>query len=82
MWANCWSAFHLKSMEMLNNRILLFISSGLTSCPTTTITLSSNSIQYSGLENSMDCIVHGVTKSQTGLSNFHLHVRKLGNKHA
>ena len=27
--------------------------------------------QYSGLENSMDCIVHGVTKSQTRLSNFH-----------
>ena len=24
-------------------------------------------IKYSGLENSMDCIVHGVTKSQTGL---------------
>ena len=22
-------------------------------------------LQYSGLENSMDCIVHGVTKSQT-----------------
>ena len=30
-------------------------------------------LQYSGLENSMDCIVHGVTKSQTGLSNFHFH---------
>ena len=28
-------------------------------------------LQYSGLENSMDCIVHGVTKSQTRLSNFH-----------
>ena len=28
------------------------------------------SLQYSGLENSMDCIVHGVTKSQTRLSNF------------
>ena len=28
--------------------------------------------QYSGLENSMDCIVHGVPKSQTGLSDFHL----------
>ena len=28
-------------------------------------------LQYSNLENSMDCIVHGVTKSQTGLSNFH-----------
>ena len=28
------------------------------------------SLQYSGLENSMDCIVHKVTKSQTGLSGF------------
>ena len=28
-------------------------------------------LQYSGLENSMDCIVHGVTKSQTRLSIFH-----------
>ena len=27
--------------------------------------------QSSGLENSRDCIVHGVTKSQTRLSNFH-----------
>ena len=26
-------------------------------------------LQYSGLENSMDCIVHGVTKSQLRLSN-------------
>ena len=30
-------------------------------------------LQYSGLENSMDCIVHGVTKSQTQLSDFHFH---------
>ena len=28
-------------------------------------------LQYSGLENSKDCRVHGVTKSQTRLSNFH-----------
>ena len=28
-------------------------------------------LQYSGLENAMDCIVHGVTKSQTWLSDFH-----------
>ena len=28
-------------------------------------------LQYSGLENSMDCIVHGVTKSPTQLSDFH-----------
>ena len=30
-------------------------------------------LQYSGLENSMDCIVHGVTKSRTRLSDFHFH---------
>ena len=29
-------------------------------------------LQYSGLENSMDCIVHGHVKSQTWLSNFHV----------
>ena len=28
-------------------------------------------LQYSGLESSMDCIAHGVTKSWTRLSNFH-----------
>ena len=30
-------------------------------------------LQYFGLENSMDHIVHGVTKSQTRLNNFHFH---------
>ena len=28
-------------------------------------------LQYSSLENSMDCIVHQVTKSQTRLRDFH-----------
>ena len=28
--------------------------------------------QYSGLENSMDCTVHGVIKSPTQLNDFHL----------
>ena len=28
-------------------------------------------LQYSGLENFTDCIVHGVAKSQTRLSNYH-----------
>ena len=28
-------------------------------------------LQDSGLENSMDCVVHGVVKSRTGLSDFH-----------
>ena len=30
-------------------------------------------LPYSGLENSKDCIVHGVAKSQTRLSDFHFH---------
>ena len=28
-------------------------------------------LQYSGLENSMDCIIHGVVNSHVQLSNFH-----------
>ena len=28
-------------------------------------------LQYSGLENSMGCIVHGVAKSRMRLNNFH-----------
>ena len=31
--------------------------------------------QYSGLENSLDCVVHGVAKDQTGLSAFHFQRR-------
>ena len=30
-------------------------------------------LQYSGLENSMDCIDYGVAKSRTRLSDFHFH---------
>ena len=30
-------------------------------------------LQYSGLESSMDCIVHGVAKSRTRLNDFHFH---------
>ena len=32
-------------------------------------------LQYSGLENSIDCIVHGVEKSWTRLSDFHFHFK-------
>ena len=32
-------------------------------------------LQYPGLENPMDYIVHGVTKSRTGLSDFHFYFR-------
>ena len=34
-------------------------------------------LQYSGLENSMNCIVHGIAKSQTRLSDFHFHLNLL-----
>ena len=30
--------------------------------------------QYSGLKNSIGCMVHEVAKSQTRLSNFHFHI--------
>ena len=33
-------------------------------------------LQYSGLEYSMNCIVYGVSKSQTGLRGFHFHVHE------
>ena len=33
-------------------------------------------LQYSGLENSMDCVVHGVTKCWARTSNFHFDVFK------
>ena len=32
-------------------------------------------LQYSGLENSRDCIIHGIAKSLTWLSNFHFYFR-------
>ena len=35
------------------------------------------SLQYSGLENSMDYVVHGVKKSLTRLSDFHFQFDKL-----
>ena len=31
-------------------------------------------LQYCGLENSMDCVVHEVAKSRTQLSDFHFHI--------
>ena len=34
-------------------------------------------LQYSGLENSTDCIVHGVAKSQTRLGDFHFQICKV-----
>ena len=36
-------------------------------------------LQYSGLENPMDCIVHGVAKTRTRLSDCHFHFQ--GHEH-
>ena len=38
-------------------------------------------LQYPGLVNFMDCIVHGVAKSQTRLSDFHFHYSTLLNSY-
>ena len=40
----------------------------------------SDPLQYSGLENSMDCTVYGVTKSRTQLSDFHFSYLDLASK--
>ena len=41
---------------------------------------SSYPLQYSGLENSMECIVHGVVNSETQLSNFRFTSSDIDNK--
>ena len=35
-------------------------------------------LQYSGPENLMDCIVHGVARSRTRLTDFHFHFHEVG----
>ena len=35
--------------------------------------VNSYPLQHSGLQNSMDCLVHGVSNSRTQLSDFHFH---------
>ena len=37
-----------------------------------------NRLQYSHLEKSMDCVIHGVAKSQTRLSDFHFQEQERG----
>ena len=36
--------------------------------------------QHSGLENSMDCIVHGIAKSLTWVSDFHIEIMVMTNR--
>ena len=38
-------------------------------------------LQYSGLENSTDCIVHGVAKRRTQLTDFHFHLTSSPHPH-
>ena len=39
-------------------------------------------LRYSGLENSLECIVHGVAKSRTQLRDFHKVVKSLASTKA
>ena len=41
---------------------------------------NSYQLQYSGLENSMDCVVHRVAKRWTQLSDFHFTLKALSGK--
>ena len=50
-----------------------FFTSGGQSILKLRLLYSNYPLQHSGLQNSMDCIVHGVAKSQTWLSDFHFH---------
>ena len=49
------------------------LNPGLLHCRQILCRLSYEGNPYSGLENSMDCIVHGVEKSRARLSDFHFH---------
>ena len=54
----------------------MYVNEGLCSIPGLGRSLREGKgypLQYSGLENSMDCIVHGVAKSWIQLSDFHTH---------
>ena len=63
-WACCGSS---AGKEAACNMGDLGSISGLGRCPKEG---NSYALQYSGLENSMDCVVLGVAKTQTRLSNF------------
>ena len=58
-------------MVKLNGSIKLRLNGSMKTYP----------LQYSGLENSMDCIVHEVAKSWTQLSKFHAQTHSLMKTH-
>ena len=62
----------LSSKESIHNEEDLGLIPGLGRSPEEG---NSYPLQYSGLENSMGCIVFGVAKSQTRLSDFYFHFR-------
>ena len=61
---------------LVGRQVLTHYTTGEVLPPFFLMTARSSSIWSpidSGLENSMDCIVHGAAKSQTRLSDFHFH---------
>ena len=75
-WSLAWRILNITSMWDESNSVVVWTFWDLGSIPGLGRTPGKGKgypLQYSGLENSMDCIVHGVTKSRTGLSDFHFH---------
>ena len=64
-------AFSLSQHQSLSSESVF--TSGGQSILKLRLLYSNYPLQHSGLQNSMDCIVHGVAKSQTWLSDFHFH---------
>ena len=80
---NSWSSLRLTSIELVMPSSHLILCCPLLLLPPIPPSIrvftllcgegKGYPLQYSGLEKSMDYIVHGVAKSQTWLSNFHFH---------
>ena len=78
MWPEYWSGYSLSLLQQIfptqeSNRGLLHCRQILYQLSYQRRRESLYPLQHSGLENSIDCIVRGVTKSPTGLRDFHFH---------
>ena len=72
----CSLLFQFSSLQLVNFRWFCLQCGHLCSIPALGRSPGEGEgypLQYSGLKNSMDCIIHGVAKSQTRVSNLHFH---------
>ena len=79
LWANCSLLFLILLMRLWESLVVQLVASTCNAGDPSSIPglerspgeRNSYPLQYSGLENSKDCIVYGVAKSQTQLRDFH-----------